>query len=314
MSLTTPHSQNNEKRNQDNQPNGYRGRFAPSPTGKLHFGSLVTAIASYLQAKKNSGQWFIRIDDVDQARVVKGAADNILKTLGLYGFQWDHQIVKESDWLDYYQQALQHLIDQQLIYFCKCSRKQIKKNRLEGAYGDIYPGTCQFVTQPHALPYACRVQAIDHEICFEDAIYGAFSQNIKQAVGDFVVFRSDGCFAYQLAVVVDDYLQKITEVVRGVDLLDSTPRQIFLQKNLGYVTPEYMHVPIVLNESGTKLSKYTQAPPLESTSVIHNFYHALIFLAQSPPESMLKMNLDECWSWAVNHWDAALIQPRLPTQ
>lgn len=240
----------------------YRGRFAPSPTGPLHFGSLVAAMASYLDARIHQGQWLVRIEDLDFDRNVQGADTAILHTLQRCGMQWDEDIVWQSERTPHYQAALQTLDAQ--VFPCSCSRKEIADSRLRAGLQDqqIYPGTCRhgLASGKPARSYRLRIPDGDDAVfAFEDRFLGKQSQNLATEVGDFVLKRADGFWAYQLAVVVDDALQGITHVVRGSDLLDSTARQIYLQKLLGFPTPTYLHLPVVLSTNGEKLSKQTGA-------------------------------------------------------
>lgn len=240
----------------------YRGRFAPSPTGPLHLGSLVAAMASYLDARVHQGQWLVRIEDLDFDRNVQGADTAILHTLQRCGMQWDEDVVWQSERAQHYQAALQSLDTQ--VFPCSCSRKEIADSRLRAGLQDqqIYPGTCRsgLTSGKPARSYRLRVPDGDAAaFTFEDRFLGKQSQNLATEVGDFVLKRADGFWAYQLAVVVDDALQSITHVVRGSDLLDSTARQIYLQKLLGLPTPTYLHLPVVLSSNGEKLSKQTGA-------------------------------------------------------
>lgn len=240
----------------------YRGRFAPSPTGPLHFGSLVAAMASYLDARVHQGQWLVRIEDLDFDRNVQDADTAILHTLQRCGMQWDEDVVWQSERTQHYQAALQSLDTR--VFPCSCSRKEIADSRLRAGQQDqqIYPGTCRHgsASGKPARSYRLRVPDGDAAMfTFEDRFLGKQSQNLATEVGDFVLKRADGFWAYQLAVVVDDALQEITHVVRGSDLLDSTARQIYLQKLLELPTPTYLHLPVVLSANGEKLSKQTGA-------------------------------------------------------
>lgn len=240
----------------------YRGRFAPSPTGPLHFGSLVAAVASFLDARAAGGEWLVRIEDVDEGRTVPGAAEEILRTLESLGLAWDGEVAWQSRRKDLYERALRQLRAQGVLYRCKCSRKEVADSALQGPEGGVYPGTCRALAVGEEVPAAVRILAADVEIAFVDRVQGAISHNIAREIGDFVVKRRDGLHAYQLAVVVDDAEQGITDVVRGADLLWSTPRQIALQRRLGLPTPRYMHVPVATNARGEKLSKQTLAPAI----------------------------------------------------
>lgn len=296
-----------------NQKNSYRGRFAPSPTGPLHFGSLVTAVGSYLDAKTNQGEWLVRIEDLDPPREVKGAARNILMLLEKMRMYWDGEVVYQSQRHALYREALSILEKQNLTYFCTCSRKEITDSSIMGIEGPVYPGTCRDTsTRPSLKPKqkgqpAVRIKTGDQSVGLNDPVQGVIVQHIGNDIGDFVLHRSDGAFAYQLAVVVDDAEQAITHIVRGADLLNSTPRQIFLQNLLGYATPVYMHLPIVTNAKGEKLSKQTLATPVEQNNVSLQLFAALRFLGQNPPDSLLDCNLDSFWQWAIAHWNPSNI-------
>jgi len=282
----------------------YRGRFAPSPTGPLHFGSLVAAVASYLDAKSNHGDWLVRIEDLDKQRQVPGAADQILYTLEQLGMKWDGEVIFQSQRLDFYQAALDMLMKKNLIYPCICSRKEIADSSIVGLNGSIYPGTCRKKTINTSSNHALRIRTDNNLIAFCDKLKGAYTQRLQRDIGDFVVRRADGMYAYQLAVVVDDADQGITHVVRGMDLLDSTPRQIYLQQLLGYITPTYMHLPVVTNQQGEKLSKQTGAKPINLSNALKQLLCALQFLGQEPPPEMVKADMSYFWQWACKHWRA----------
>ncbi|HJV93058.1 MAG TPA: tRNA glutamyl-Q(34) synthetase GluQRS, partial [Azonexus sp.] len=279
----------------------YRGRFAPSPSGPLHFGSLVAAVGSYLDARSQGGEWLLRMEDVDTPRNVPGAADSILATLDAFGFEWDGPVLWQSRRHAAYGEGLARLQAAGLAYGCACSRKEIADSASRPAIdgGLAYPGTCR-----HGLPAgrsvrAWRLRVGDEEIAFTDRLQGRVAQHLERDVGDFVLLRADGLFAYQLAVVVDDAAQGITDVVRGADLLASTPRQIFLQRLLGYPTPSYLHVPVALGRDGEKLSKQTGAPAI-GADAIGALLAAWRFLDQSLPHgTSIPTTADEFWSFAV---------------
>lgn len=275
----------------------YIGRFAPSPTGPLHFGSLISAVGSYLQARRAGGKWLVRMEDLDLPRVVPGAANNILATLESFGLCWDGDVLYQSARFRSYTAALERL--DQHLYPCGCSRAEIRRH---GGGSTIYPGTCRNGLPPGKAPRALRLSTRGRHISFRDIIQGTRRQDLEREVGDFVIRRADGLFAYQLAVVVDDAEQGITEVVRGSDLLDSTPRQILLQHMLGYPTPTYAHLPVAVNHQGQKLSKQTHAPPLDRSRPLPALWRALCFLGQHPPRELLEGSLDDFWQWAVRHW------------
>lgn len=287
-------------------PERYCGRFAPSPTGSLHFGSLVAAVGSYLEARTRGGDWRVRIEDVDTPRTVPGAADDILRTLEQFGLTWDGEILYQSHRSEAYRAALTTLEAQGNAYPCACSRREIAET---GGEGTIYPGTCRNGLPPGKHPRALRVRTDAHRIEFEDRVQGRLQQNLENTVGDFVVRRADGLTAYQLAVVVDDAAQGITDVVRGSDLLDSTPRQIYLQRLLGLPTPGYLHLPVACDARGEKLGKQTRAPAVSAQNPVLVLWEALNFLGQQPPKHLAHASLNEFWDWSLKNWDAARIPP-----
>ncbi len=275
----------------------YRGRFAPSPTGPLHFGSLVAALASFLQAKAQGGEWLVRIEDIDPPREVTGASDDILRTLEALGFEWDGEIVYQSRRTEAYRDALDRLQGRGALYGCACTRKEIADSSVQGIEGPVYPGSCRAGLAPGRSARALRVRTAGALIEFNDRWQGAIRRDIENEFGDFVVRRADGLFAYQLAVTVDDAAQGITEVVRGADLLESTPRQIHLQHLLGLATPGYAHLPVAVNANGEKLSKQTSAAPVDAKNPLPALIRALAFLGQAPPAEL--GDLDDFWSWAI---------------
>lgn len=279
----------------------YRGRFAPSPTGPLHFGSLVAALASCLDARANDGEWLVRIEDVDQARAVAGAADDILRALDRFGFEWNGGVAWQSRRTALYEDALDTLRRSGAVYDCACSRKDVARAGHVGAEGPVYPGTCRRGVPHGATPRAVRVHTHDEPVEVTDRVYGTQSQRLESALGDFVVRRADGFFAYQLAVVVDDADQGVTHVVRGADLLASTPRQAYLQTLLGLQTPEYAHVPVVLGMDGRKLSKRDAAHPVDPRDPLPALLAAWGFLGQSV-EGKLPASPPEFWAFAVERW------------
>jgi glutamyl-Q tRNA(Asp) synthetase len=287
----------------------YVGRFAPSPTGPLHFGSLIAATASYLDAKCHGGKWLIRIEDVDQARCRPEWAADILRTLESLGFEWDGEIVNQSSRVDRYEAALEQLQSRQLLYACLCSRKEIGDSAVRGIEGPVYPGTCR--NQHHASRgTALRIVTDNDPVEFEDRVQGRTSQRIESEIGDFILKRKDGFHAYQLAVVVDDALQAVTHVVRGADLLDSTSRQIYLQRRLGYPVPAYLHFPVAVNELGQKLSKQTFAAGLDGNGAKHALLAALRFLGQDSSDAARAATNRELLTAAVLNWKPGLIPAR----
>lgn len=278
----------------------YRGRFAPTPSGELHFGSLVAALASYLDAKAHQGQWLLRIENLDPPREVPGSADSILRTLEALGFEWDGPVLWQADRFEDYREVLHELLRKNLAYACACSRKQLNANPIEGAEGPIYPGSCRDLNLEPMPGRAIRVRTQDQPISFHDLIQGQISQRIQSELGDFVIFRADGFFAYQLASVVDDAHQGITHIVRGADLLHSSERQIHLQRLLGYPTPVYAHIPQAMDAQGQKLGKSTQAPPIDTGNPLPALCQAWAFLNQRPLPS--ELGLQDFWPWAIEHW------------
>lgn len=282
----------------------HRGRFAPSPTGPLHFGSLVAAVGSYLDARANSGEWLLRIEDVDEPRTVPGAADDILRTLEGFGFEWDGEVLVQSRRLDLYHAALVQLQLAGDVYPCACSRSEIAAAAMQASIdgGLVYPGTCRAGLPDGRAARAWRMRVPDRELCFEDRVQGRVCQNLEREVGDFILLRADGQYAYQLAAVLDDALQGVNSVVRGSDLLDSTPRQIWLQQRLGEPTPTYAHLPVATNAAGEKLSKQTLAAavyPSGGSAVLAEVMH---FLGHPVPPELHGAPLAEFWRWAVSAW------------
>lgn len=287
----------------------YRGRFAPSPTGPLHFGSLVTAVASYLQAKTNNGEWLVRIEDIDPPREIGGAAQSILTSLDTHGFAWDKSLeLWQSSRLSNYRRVTQALLDDGHAYVCTCSRQQLKRTAASGPHGIIYPGTCRDAGHPYTDTASIRLITDEHPVSLHDQIQGDSSANLSAESGDFLIRRGDGLVAYQLAVTVDDAHQEITEVVRGIDLLPSTYFQIHLQHVLGSTTPDYAHIPIVVDASGHKLSKQNGAKALDPDNPELNILRALHFLEQSPPKSLSHATLNEIWGWALENWQISSLR------
>jgi glutamyl-Q tRNA(Asp) synthetase len=287
----------------------YRGRFAPSPTGPLHFGSLVAALGSYLDARSQGGQWLLRIEDVDEARAIPGAADSILRTLDAFGFEWDGEVLVQSRRIDLYHAALVSLQLDGQVYPCACSRSEIaqasSRRSVDGAL--IYPGTCRAGLAEGRAARAWRLRVPDREFQFVDRVQGESRQNLASEVGDFVLLRADGQYAYQLAVVVDDADQGVNSVVRGVDLLASTARQIWLQQRLGRPTPTYAHLPVVVNSAGEKLSKQTRAAAVAASDGSAPLGQAMRFLGHPVPEQLNGAPNAEFWRWAIAAWSMARV-------
>lgn len=278
----------------------YRGRFAPSPTGALHFGSLVAAMASYLDARAHNGTWLVRMEDLDPPREQPGAADAILSGLHDFGFEWDEPVLYQSSRLDAYQATLEHLLSIDHAFWCGCSRRHLRDK-------PIYPGTCAKGLPDGREPRSIRLRVAD-SITFADRWQGPQSQNLTEEVGAFIIRRADGLTAYQLAVVVDDALQQISHVVRGSDLLDSTPRQIYLQQALGLSTPTYAHFPVAVDSNGVKLSKQTFARPIDPAAPLPALTAAADFLGQAPSGAA---SVSAFWAHAITCWRPEQMPPGL---
>lgn len=291
-----------------NKPVG--GRFAPSPTGPLHFGSLVAAVGSCLSARAQGGGWQLRMEDLDPPREIPGAADDILRTLEVYGFEWDGPVLWQSSRGAAYQEALDALTQHGMLYACGCTRREIADSSVHGIEGPVYPGTCRTRSPPGRPLHTLRVHTDTTVIEFDDRVQGRQRAQLETDIGDFVVRRADGLTAYQLACVVDDAAQGITEVVRGADLLASTARQIHLQRLLGVPTPDYLHLPVVLNAAGEKLSKQTLARPLASAQPQAQLVEALAFLGQDPAPDWRTGSVAELWAAALARWSESSIPRR----
>jgi len=274
----------------------------------LHFGSLVCAVASYLQAKSKNGEWLVRMEDIDPPREPEGAADNILRTLEAYALFWDRELVYQSHRREIYEDYLLELEKLKLTYPCICSRKQIRESSNQ-SLNPVYTETCRGRPFTTRSPHSIRVQTEFQQVTFEDLIQGEFAQNIRKDVGDFILKRSDGYYAYQLAVVVDDAEQNISEIVRGSDLLDNTPRQIHLQQCLGFAQPQYAHIPIA-TRNGDKMSKQTKAPAVTTENPVATAVQVLRFLEQAVPDNWQWASMEELWQWAIPRWDITSV-PRV---
>jgi glutamyl-Q tRNA(Asp) synthetase len=287
----------------------YRGRFAPSPSGPLHFGSLVAAVGSYLDARTHAGTWLVRLEDLDPPRVRPGAAEDILRTLERLGLHWDGPVWRQGERQDAYLEALAVLESRQLLRACPCSRSSLaalpenRADRPEGNDELFHPQRCVATSADSAR--ALRLRVGPGEVCFDDRSLGDQRWDVANTVGDFVLQRRDGLIAYQLAVVVDDAAQQVTHVVRGCDLLASTPRQILLQQALGLPQPEYMHLPLAVDGRGRKLSKSEDAPAIAGLPAAAQIVAVLEFLGQSPPACLWQAPLAEVWEWALQHWQPA---------
>ena len=280
----------------------YIGRFAPSPSGPLHFGSLVAALASYLDARSQQGTWLLRIEDLDPPRESPTAPQEIISQLKAFGLNWDGDILFQSTRLDAYQTAMTQLQLEQRTYHCTCSRKSLPT---------VYPGICRAQKKPlehGGNTAAIRLKLPDETLAIDDGHLGLVEWRLKQEVGDFIIKRKDGLFAYQLAVVVDDIYQGVTNVVRGIDLLDSTPRQLALYQQLHKEPPEYLHIPIVVDHEEVKLSKQTRARPVATTDALSTVRCALSILGQKTHD-----NIDivgDLLVQAADNWDTSLLPER----
>ena len=288
-------------------PRAYVGRFAPSPTGDLHLGSLYTAAASFLDARANGGSWLVRVEDLDGPRVVPGSADAILRTLTRFGLEWDGEVVHQSDRGARYAAALDHLRAHGLTFQCSCSRLQL-------ADDERYPGHCRNGPLKPGTPCATRVRVDDATVQFTDRIQGTFRQNVAAAVGDLLVRRRDQLFAYVLAVVVDDAAQAVTHVVRGADLLDNTPRQIYLQRLLGLKTPDYAHAPLLMEPDGKKLAKSSRSVQLDANTPLPLIMRVFDLLNLSPPRELALATIPEAWGWAIGQWKVDRVPKRLTSR
>jgi glutamyl-Q tRNA(Asp) synthetase len=282
------------------------GRFAPSPTGPLHFGSLVAALGSCLEARARGGRWLVRMEDVDRPRCRQEHADAILAMLEACGFAWDGAVMYQSVRDERYRAALEELKSSGAVYPCGCTRAELAAAPagIDGA--PVYPGTCRAGLPPGKTARAWRLR-LQGNVGFDDAVQGRQCQRLERDVGDCVLLRADGLFAYQLAVVVDDADQGVDHVVRGADLIHSTPRQIYLQRLLGVPTPAYAHLLVALDASGAKLSKQTLAAPVDAAHAVPALFAALRFLGQNPPDELRRATSTDFWSWARTHWRLARV-------
>jgi len=268
----------------------------------LHFGSLVAALGSCLEARAQGGRWLLRMEDVDEPRCSRQAADDILRTLDACGFEWDGPVLVQSARKERYREVLERLKRGNLVYPCACTRRELADSALAPDGATIYPGTCRAGLPPGRPARAWRLRVDGPPVCFDDAVQGHCCQDLAREVGDFVLLRADGFFAYQLAVVADDADQGVTHVVRGADLLDSTPRQIFLQRCLGLPTPRYAHLPVAVNAAGEKLSKQTLAAPVDGREPVPSLLAAMRFLGQEVPSGMRRAATADFWAWAKEAW------------
>ncbi|MEW7981341.1 MAG: tRNA glutamyl-Q(34) synthetase GluQRS [gamma proteobacterium symbiont of Phacoides pectinatus] len=288
----------------------YIGRFAPSPSGPLHFGSLVAALGSYLDARHHGGHWLLRMEDIDPPRERPGAARDILRTLERFGFEWDGEVLYQSRRDGAYREQLERLLRHHHAFACRCSRREVAAAAHNGTEGPLYPGTCRRDPPPQPRPGLAVRLCSDHPeaVAFHDRVCGPIAQWIARDIGDFVIRRAeDGIFAYQLAVVIDDAGQGVNQVVRGADLLLSTPRQILLQRLLGLPTPRYAHLPLVLGEDGRKLSKQSAARPVRPERPLEALLAAYRFLGQRFPDAAQPATPEEFWPLALEQWEIARV-------
>jgi len=292
-------------------PTTYRGRFAPTPSGPLHFGSLVAAAGSYLEARSRSGEWCLRIDDLDPPRVAPGATDLILRCLEAYGLQWDGPVLFQSRRLPAYHAALHQLRRLGVIYPCACTRKQI--GALVAASGEdvLYPGTCRDALPPGRPARALRLNVRGAHVALEDRLLGRLSRDLEHSAGDFIVYRFDRIYAFHLASAVDDAEQGMTDVVRGADLLESSMRQALVLRLLALPAPRYVHLPVAVNASGEKLSKQTKAAALDPSRPLPALLGVWRFLNQAWPKDFGDASVPEFWRYAIAHWDLRRVGPRL---
>jgi glutamyl-Q tRNA(Asp) synthetase len=280
------------------------GRFAPTPSGDLHLGSLYTAAASYLDARAHGGRWLLRIEDLDRPRELAGAADRILRALEMFGFEWDGPVLHQRDRSEQYDAALRSLRERNLTFACCCSRLQLEDEQR-------YPGTCRSRTAVAGAPAATRLRIDPGYVSFEDRIQGVYRQEVSAAVGDIILKRRDQIFAYVLAVVVDDASQGVSHIVRGADLLDNTPRQIALQRLLGIAQPNYAHVPVLTEPDDSKLAKSRRSVQLSANSPLPQLLSIFSLLGLAPPDSLRSGAVAEVWRWAIDQWDLAYVPKRL---
>ena len=288
----------------------YIGRFAPSPSGSLHFGSLTAALGSYLQAKSQQGKWLVRIEDIDPPREVVGASEDILETLKIYGLDWDDQVVYQSQQSAHYEQVLANLNQQQLSYACCCTRKIIKQQ------GGLYLGNCRdqhLSTQDNALRINVT-KLVTPVTGFYDQLHGKIALDEQQANEDFVIKRKDGLYAYNLAVTIDDINQGVSEIVRGADLLPTTGKQISLYQLLGKQAPRYVHLPLVVTEPGFKLSKQNHALAIDKQNPVPTLLKALAFLGHQVPDWVNKSNCTSILNWAISNWSLTNVPKQIEIQ
>ena len=289
----------------------YRGRFAPTPSGPLHFGSLVAATGSYLEAKSRNGEWRLRIDDLDPPRVAPGATESILRCLEALGFEWDGPVIFQSRRLPAYHAALHQLGRLGAVYPCACTRKEIADSAMPGGEGPVYPGTCRDALPPGRPARALRLSVRGMHVEFDDRLLGRQYRDLEREAGDFIVYRADRVYAFHLASAVDDGEQGMTDVVRGADLLESSVRQTQLLRLLALPVPRYAHLPVAVDQGGEKLSKQTKAAPVDPTRPLAILQAVWRFLNQALPDDLGDATVPEFWRYAISRWDLQCVGPRL---
>lgn len=289
----------------------YRGRFAPTPSGPLHFGSLVAAAGSYLEARSRRGEWRLRIDDLDPPRVAPGATESILRCLEALGFEWDGPVLYQSKRLPAYHASLHRLRRIGVVYPCACTRKEIADSAIPGVEGPVYPGTCRNALPPGQPARALRLSVQGMHVEFDDPVLGRQHRDLEREAGDFIVYRADGVYAFHLASAVDDGEQGMTDVVRGADLLESSLRQAQLLGLLALPIPRYVHLPVAIDQSGEKLSKQTRAAPLDPTRPFAVLQAVWRFLNQATRDDLDGATVPEFWRYAISRWDLRRVGPRL---
>jgi glutamyl-Q tRNA(Asp) synthetase len=286
---------------------GYRGRFAPTPSGPLHFGSIVAALGSYLEARVHGGEWHLRVDDLDPPRVAAGAADEILRCLERLGFEWDGPVVWQSRRIPAYHAALHLLRQGGLVYPCACSRKEIALHAEMGGEGPVYSGACRNGMPAGREARALRLRTAGARVAFDDGVLGPQARDLEHEAGDFALYRADGVYSFQLASAVDDGELGMTHVVRGADLLESSARQIFVLQQLGLPVPRYAHLPVAVDARGEKLSKQTHAAPVDAGRGAEVLCAALRFLGHAPPAQLDRAATATVMRWAIAHWRCAAV-------
>lgn len=293
----------------DNRRAVHAGRYAPSPTGDLHKGSLLAALAAFFQARSHKAPWYMRVDDLDTPRVIPGKSLEILNTLEAFGLHWDGAVLYQSRRNSIYEDVIARLNKGNYLFDCGCTRREARAGPY-GPEGPIYPGTCRYGLPAGRAPRSVRIKVGDATVAVTDGIQGHYSQCLAADIGDFVLRRADGIVAYQLATVVDDAAQGVAEVVRGADLMSSTPRQIFLNEALGHARLTYAHVPILVDRRGRKLGKSNGALALDRNRRSNELVEALMLLGQTPPQGLAAESIDRIIEWGIDHWQLEAVPAR----